>query len=223
MLHGTFPGPTGQLEYILNEAENTPSSSLAAKAAVVCHPHPLYRGTMHTRIVFHTAKTLAGLGLPTLRFHFRGVGESEGQYDHGRGEMDDLRAAIAQMQEWSRAAGPQPLLLAGFSFGATMTAKLLAGEAHPEIVQAVLLGLPVDSGAIPSDWRWHGPKLMISGDHDQFARVESLEAYFTSLPEPKQRRWIAGGDHFLAGHMEDFRSVLASALLATSYQLPATS
>lgn len=212
MLHGTFPGPAGQIEYILNEAE-TVAGSLAARCAVVCHPHPLYRGTMHTRIVFHTAKTLAGLGLPTLRFHFRGVGQSEGQYDHGRGELDDLRAAIAQMQEWSRAGGPQPLLLAGFSFGATMTAKLLAAETRPEVVQAVLLGLPVDSGAIPSDWRWRGPKLMISGDHDQFARVESLEAYFASLPEPKQRVWIPGGDHFLTGHMEEFRAALRELLV----------
>lgn len=208
MLHGTFPGPAGRLEYILNEAENAASNTLAAKGAIVCHPHPLYRGTMHTRIVFHTAKTLAGLGLPTLRFHFRGVGQSEGQYDHGRGELDDLRAAIAQMREWSRAPGPQPLLLAGFSFGATMTAKLLAAEARPEIVQAVLLGLPVDSGAIPADWRWRGPKLMISGDQDQFARVASLEAYFALLAEPKQRLWLPGGDHFLTGQMEAFRAAL---------------
>lgn len=178
------------------------------RAAVVCHPHPLYRGTMHTRIVFHTAKTLTGLGLPTLRFHFRGVGQSEGAYDHGRGELDDLRAALA----WLRARYRQPLLLAGFSFGATIVAKLLAAEARPEIVQAVLLGLPVDSGPIPTAWQWGGPKLMISGDHDQFARVESLEAYFAALAEPKQRIWIAGGDHFLAGHMDGYREALAGAL-----------
>ncbi len=163
---------------------------------------------MHTRIVFHTARALIELGLPVLRFHFRGVGESEGSYDHGRGELEDVRAALAFLSS----RHPGPVLLAGFSFGATMVAKLLAAETRPEVVQAVLLGLPVDSGPIPVDWGWQGPKLMISGDHDQFARVESLEAYFAGLAEPKQRRWIAGGDHFLAGHMEEFRATLKSSL-----------
>lgn len=204
ILHGTFPGPAGQIEYILNE----PAAAPSGQAAVVAHPHPLYRGTMHTRIVFHTAKTLAGLGMPTLRFHFRGVGQSAGSYDHGRGELDDLRAAIAFLRQ----RHPQPLLLAGFSFGATLVAKLLAAGPRPEVVRALLLGLPVDSGPIPSAWQWRGPKLMISGDHDQFARVASLEAYFAALDEPKARVWIPGGDHFLAGHMETFRQVLTEQL-----------
>ncbi|MGH9467365.1 MAG: alpha/beta hydrolase [Terriglobales bacterium] len=206
IVHGTLAGPAGPLEYILNE----PTAAGSSRAAIVMHPHPLYRGTMHTRIVFHTAKTLAGMGLPTLRFNFRGVGQSAGQYDHGRGELDDLRAAIGFLRE----SFPLPLLLAGFSFGATLTAKFLAEEARPDIVQAVLLGLPVDSGPISSAWRWHGPKLMISGDHDQFARVESLETYFAALPGPKQRIWIPGGDHFLTGHMEAYRAALAGALAA---------
>ncbi|MGH9476606.1 MAG: alpha/beta hydrolase [Terriglobales bacterium] len=204
ILHGTFPGPAGKIEYILNETAGAP----AARAAVVAHPHPLYRGSMHTRIVFHAAKTLTALGLPTLRFHFRGVGQSEGRYDHGGGERDDLRAAMAFL----RSRYPLPLVLAGFSFGATMVVRLLAEETHPEVEQVVLLGLPVDSGPLPTAWAWRGPKLMISGDHDQFARVSSLEAYFAALPEPRQRVWIPGGDHFLSGYMEEFRTTLANQL-----------
>jgi alpha/beta superfamily hydrolase len=205
--HGTFPGPAGQLEYILNESP----SDVGLTAAVVAHPHPLYRGTMHTRIVFHTAKVLAELGMPVLRFHFRGVGLSQGVYDHGRGEMDDLRAAMAHM----RGLYPRPLLLAGFSFGASTVAKLLAAEAREDVVQAVLLGLPVESSTanhLSPHWAWKGPKLMISGDHDQFASVAALEAWFAQLDEPKQRIWIEGGDHFLNTRMDEYRAALAGAL-----------
>jgi alpha/beta superfamily hydrolase len=195
------------LEFILNE----PVEDGGVRAAVVAHPHPLYRGTMHTRIVFHTAKTLAEMGVPVLRFHFRGVGLSQGVYDHGRGEMEDLRAAMAHL----RSLYPRPLLLAGFSFGASMVARLLAAEARPEVAQAVLLGLPVESSTanhLSPHWAWQGPKLMISGDHDQFASVAALEAWFAELDEPKQRIWIEGGDHFLNTRMDEYRAALAGAL-----------
>lgn len=205
--HGTFPGPAGQLEYILNE----PAADGGGRAAVVAHPHPLYRGTMHTRIVFHTAKTLAELGMPVLRFHFRGVGLSQGVYDHGRGERQDLSAAMAYV----RSLYPRPLVLAGFSFGASTVARLLAEEARGEVAQAVLLGLPVESSTadhLSPHWQWQGPKLMISGDQDQFASVGALEAWFAQLDPPKQRIWIAGGDHFLNTRMEEYRAALAGAL-----------
>lgn len=208
---GTFPGPAGKLEYILNEPAGPPPRH----AAVVCHPHPLYGGTMHTKIVFQTAQTLMQRNAPVLRFHFRGVGKSEGQYDHGRGELEDLAAALAFLRQ----RYPLPLTLAGFSFGATMVAKILTRDFRPEIERAVLLGLPVearDRGEIPSQWRWRGPKLMLSGAQDQFAGVAALEAYFAALEPPKWRRWIEGGDHFLTGHMEAYRQALAEGLEATA-------
>ncbi|HVA64230.1 MAG TPA: alpha/beta family hydrolase [Terriglobales bacterium] len=201
---GVFPGPAGQLEYILNDLPGTAPT----RAAIVCHPHPLYGGTMHTRIVFQTAQVLGELGLPVLRFHFRGVGKSAGAYDHGVGEQQDLEAALGYLRQRHRL----PVVLAGFSFGASVVAKLLAAGSHPEVEQAVLLGLPVERGVVPHAWRWQGPKLMLSGDHDEFASVAALEAYYAQLAEPKARQWIAGGDHFMAGQMEAFRAALRAHL-----------
>lgn len=144
------------------------------------------------------------MGLPVLRFNFRGVGKSAGAYDHGVGEQRDLESAL----QWMRQRHRLPLLLAGFSFGATVVVKLLAATAPTEVAEAVLLGLPVDRGMLPVTWRWRGPKLMLSGDQDEFARVAALEAYFAALAEPKARQWIAGGDHFLSGQMPAFRAAL---------------
>jgi len=202
---------SGTIETIVNEAApeaGAPALEIERRIAVVCHPHPLYGGTMHTRIVFHAAQALSRMGMPVVRFNFRGVGRSTGSYDHGRGEQDDLRAVM----NFARARFPsRPLVLAGFSFGATVVTKLLAAEAPPDVVQAVLLGLPVDRGDLPRHWRWQGPKLMISGEQDEFASTASLEAFFAELDAPKQRVWLPG-DHFLAGHMDAFRAALTERL-----------
>ena len=203
--HGTFPGPAGRLEYILNE-EDQPAADAPRRAAVVCHPHPLYGGSMHTRIVFQTAQELARHRLPVLRFHFRGVGQSEGSHDQGRGEQQDIAAAIAFLRE----RYPWPVTLAGFSFGAATVVRLLASEPHLEVERVLLLGLPLGNHAgLPAAWAWRGPKWMISGEQDQFAGVEALEAWYAQLPQPKARTWIAGGDHFLTGRMEEYRQVLS--------------
>ena len=103
-------GPAGKLEAMLW------TSALAhpPRAAVVCHPHPLFGGTMHNKVVFQTAKALHHLGLPVLRFNFRGAGLSEGTHDNGIGEQDDVHAALDDL---AREFPQTPLLLAGFSFG----------------------------------------------------------------------------------------------------------
>lgn len=215
--NGTFPGPVGQLEYILNEDGGLgPAAAAPSRAAVICHPHPLHRGTMHTKIVYQAAKAIAEMGLPVLRFHFRGVGKSQGNHDHGVGEQDDLAAAVGFLQ----ARYPLPIVVAGFSFGSTVVAKWLAAAPRPAIAAAVLLGTPVSAyainrGPLPTAWAWQGPKLMISGDRDSFANVPALEAFFAALAEPKSRHWIAGADHFLTGHQDEFRSELQRWLQAS--------
>ena len=163
---------------------------------------------MHTRIVFQAAQALLQSGLPVLRFNFRGVGKSAGTHDRGVGEQADIAAAMAYM----RSQYPLPLVLAGFSFGAATLVRLLVRQAPAEVERVVLMGLPLGRGAPPAAWAWQGPKLMISGDHDAFAPVEELEAYYAALPEPKARVWIAGGDHFMAGKSEEFRGALAAHL-----------
>lgn len=205
LVSGTFAGPAGPIEYLLNLPT---AGAKPVRTAVVCHPHPLGGGTMHTRLVFQTTAVLRGCGIPVLRFHFRGVGRSAGVHDRGRGEQADFQAAVAFL----RARYPLPVIAAGFSFGAMVVARTLASGPWPEVERAVLLGLPADRVELPRVWQWQGPKLMISGAADEFARAESLQAYFFALAEPKRFFLVAGADHFLAGHGEEFARLLRANL-----------
>src|SRR5262245_11693559 len=110
-----IPATHGFLEGLLRTPDSAPAAGAAARmAAVICHPHPLYGGTMHTKAVFRIAQALVELGFPTLRFNFRGVGRSSGSYDYGRGEREDVRAALDYLSD---AFPGVPLALSGFSFG----------------------------------------------------------------------------------------------------------
>ena len=127
-----LPGPVGRLEALLNAGESD-----ATHAALVCHPHPLYGGTMHNKVVYHCMKALAKFGFPVLRFNFRGAGLSEGTHDEGRGEREDVKAAVDFLdQEFGL-----PILFAGFSFGAATGLKALCSDKR--IVGMISLGTPV--------------------------------------------------------------------------------
>src|SRR5580700_7527155 len=104
-------GPAGRLEALLNTG-----AARATHAALVCHPHPLYGGTLHNKVVFHVMKALNNFGFPVLRFNFRGAGLSQGEHDHGNGEAEDVRMAL----DWLDREFHLPMLLAGFSFGAAV-------------------------------------------------------------------------------------------------------
>ena len=162
-------GPTGRLEALLNAG-----SENATHAALVCHPHPLYGGTLHNKVVFHAMKALNSFGFPVLRFNFRGAGLSQGEHDHGLGEVDDVRAAL----DWLDGEFHLPIIFAGFSFGAAV--GLRAACADPRTKSVIALGLPVaplddrsyDFGFLQSCTK---PKLFISGDRDQFGPRAELE------------------------------------------------
>lgn len=203
VMAGVLPGPAGDLEYLWQ-----PAPEPVACAAVICHPDPSQGGTLHTRIVHHLARALGELGWPVLRFNFRGVGLSQGRHDHGRGEREDLRAAIA----WLRARHPLPLVLGGFSFGARVAIEFLADAPHPEIARLIAVGTPLTRGPLPTDWLWTGPKLLVSGDRDEFAARADLEAYVRRLPEPKRLIWFSEADHFLNGRMPEFRARIQEAM-----------
>src|SRR5499433_3302755 len=104
-------GPAGRLEALLNSGKEN-----ATHAALVCHPHPVYGGTLHNKVVFHTMKALNSFDFPVLRFNFRGTGLSQGVHDDGRGEVEDVRAAL----DWLEAEYRVPIIFAGFSFGAAV-------------------------------------------------------------------------------------------------------
>ncbi len=114
-------GPAGRLEAILNSGRAD-----AAYAAIICHPHPKGGGTMHNKVVYHAMKTFSSLGLPVVRFNFRGVGLSEGEHDAGRGEQDDVRAVL----DWMDAKLKLPILFAGFSFGSNVGLRACCGDSR---------------------------------------------------------------------------------------------
>lgn len=200
-------GPAGRLEALLNGgAEN------ATHAALVCHPHPLFGGTLHNKVVFHTMKALNSFGFPVLRFNFRGTGLSEGEHDHGRGEGDDVRAAL----DWLDAEFHRPLVFAGFSFGAAIGLRAACGDAR--VKAAIGLGVPVVPVAADTEEArvytyefLHDcakPKLFVSGARDQFGPRAKIEALVGALPEPKKLVVIEGGDHFFEGRLRELRETI---------------
>src|SRR5262249_29721237 len=130
-------GPAGRLEAILWTPDRPGTPSLAA---LVCHPHPLFGGTMHNKVVYNAAKTMDALGIPTLRFNFRGAGLSAGEHDKGRGEQGDVQAGL----DFLAAQFPGvPMLLAGFSFGSFVGLRVGCRDAR--VVELIGLGIPVNS------------------------------------------------------------------------------
>src|SRR6266853_2068621 len=124
-------GPAGRLEALLNAG-----AADATHAAVVCHPHPSFGGTLHNKVVFHTMKALNSFGFPVLRFNFRSAGLSQGEHDHGQGEVDDVRSAL----DWLDKEFRLPLIFAGFSFGAAV--GLQAACPDTRVTALIGLGLP---------------------------------------------------------------------------------
>jgi uncharacterized protein len=195
-------GPAGRLEALLNAG--VPN---ATHAALVCHPHPVYGGTLHNKVVFHTMKALNSFGFPVLRFNFRGTGLSEGEHAGGIGEVDDVRAAL----EWLEREFTLPIIFAGFSFGAAVGLRAACPE---ERVKALIgLGLPVT----PIDDRTYDfdflrsctkPKLFVSGSRDQFGPLGKLEALVESFADPKKLVRVEAGDHFFEGRLKELRTVI---------------
>jgi hypothetical protein len=191
-------GPAGRLEALLNVG-----SAEAEYAALVTHPHPLFGGTMHNKVVFHAMKALNSFGFPVLRFNFRGTGASEGEHDNGIGEVDDVRAGL----EFLKKEFHLPIVFAGFSFGAATGLKAACPD--PEVEAIISIGTPMqaDNRVYNYDFlrQCAKPKLFISGDHDQFATSRELSALAESAAPPKTLVLIPGGDHFFAGHLEQYR------------------
>ncbi len=195
-------GPAGRLEALLN------AGSLNARyAAVVCHPHPRYGGTLHNKVVFHTMKALNSFGFPVLRFNFRGAGLSEGEHTSGTGEVEDVRAAL----DWLEREFPLPIIFAGFSFGAAVGLRTACDD--DRVRALIALGLP----AVPADDRVYDfeflractkPKLFVSGSRDQFGPPGKLEALVNTFADPKKLVRIEAGDHFFAGRLRELRETI---------------
>jgi hypothetical protein len=192
-------GPAGELEALWEEPEPARSDL----AGLVCHPHPLYGGTLHNKVVHHTALALQERGLPVLRFNFRGTGRSQGVHDHGRGEAEDVRAALRYLEERLPAAG---LVLAGFSFGAWV--GLQVGCEDERVRALVGVGLPADESDLSYLASCPKPKLFVQGTRDQYGSRPAMEAVVARVASPRQLIWIEGADHFFAGHLKQLRAAI---------------
>jgi alpha/beta superfamily hydrolase len=174
-------------------------------AAVMCHPHPLYGGTMHTKAVFRIAQALVDLGVPTLRFNFRGVGRSTGSYDHGRGEREDVRAALDYLGGLFPGV---PLALGGFSFGSWVA--LPVGCADARVEQLIGAGVPLASLPVDALAGCAKYKLIVQGECDQYGPTEELVRWFASVAEPKDLRIVEGADHFFAERQAELVQAVTS-------------
>src|SRR5438309_10644204 len=154
-------GPAGRLEALLNSGTEN-----ASHAALICHPHPVYGGTMHNKVVFHAMKALNSFGFPALRFNFRGFGLSEGEHAQGEGEADDVRAAL----EWLDREFHLPLIFAGFSFGAAVGLRVACPDDRLKAVIGVGLPVaPIDDRSYDFEFlrTCNKLKLFVSGTRDQ--------------------------------------------------------
>jgi len=194
-------GPSGRLEALLEAPEDAEPRAVA----VVCHPHPLYGGTMHNKVVYRVARALRGSGHAVLRFNFRGVSKSEGRHDEGAGEIDDARAAL----EWLRRRYPGlPYTLAGFSFGGRVALNLACGLA--DVARVIALGFPAKRDPVGILAQCTIPKIFIQSTHDEFGPRPEMEAFFRLVAKPKQLVWVAAEDHFFAGGLDELEQQVAA-------------
>ena len=194
-------GPAGKLQVLETVPETAPGA-----LAVICHPHPLHGGTLDNKIVHQLAKSFVALGAVSVRFNFRGVGQSEGEYDEGRGERDDLLAVV----EWARQRWPGlPLWLAGFSFGgyiALDAAQLLQPDWLVTVAPAVnyFPDRPVSLKAV----RW----LLIHGDADDIVPGSALESWIGRQGLAPDMVTIEGAGHFFHGRLNALRDIVLRAV-----------
>jgi uncharacterized protein len=179
------------------------------RAAVVCHPHPLYGGSMYNNVVDAVLEALHARGFATLRFNFRGVGQSEGEFDNGKGEADDAIAAIHFLtaQKGVRADGS---VLAGYSFGA-MTAVRAAASVE-EVAAIVAVALPlgmIDASALGAITK---PIVLLAGDQDSYCSANHLAALAERLGPLARVKIIPGADHFFGGREHEITAALDEAL-----------
>ncbi len=191
-----LPSPAGTLEALLE----IPDHAECDKAAVICHPHPLYGGSMHGKVVVTAAHAFLDLGIPSLRFNFRGVGKSSGKYDGGIGEQDDVKAAVDYFP-----GKVEGIIIAGHSFGAWVGMK--AGCIDRRVKMLIGIGMPVVD-FFPGCPK---PKILIHGTRDELIPLENVEEFHRMLPEPKKLIKIEGADHFFTGKLKILKEAVRDA------------
>ncbi len=198
----SLAGPGGALEAIAE----TPADFDGVRVAIVCHPHPLYGGTMDNKVVTVTARALQEAGYATVRFNFRGVGASGGTFDEGRGETDDAAAVAAwATQRWPAAR----LTVAGFSFGSFVAYQLAARR---PVERLITIAPPVkrfdfEATPVPAV-----PWVVIQGDRDELVELDAVRVWTTGLARPPELIVIEGAEHFFHGKLAELRGAVLGSL-----------
>ncbi|HEX3842819.1 MAG TPA: alpha/beta fold hydrolase [Steroidobacteraceae bacterium] len=200
-------GPAGDIEALV---EIPAEGGAPQRFGVVCHPHPLYGGTLDNKVVYTLARAFVELGVPSIRFNFRGVGGSAGQYDEGRGETADALAVVAYGRErWPGTS----LWLAGFSFGGAVAVRA-AAQSSPEKLVTVAPGITrvaMDGAASPAC-----PWLIVQGDADDVIEPTAVRDWANQQSPAPTLRLLTGAGHFFHGRLHELRQVVLDFLTSTA-------
>jgi alpha/beta superfamily hydrolase len=211
-------GPAGRLEALLDEPAvereigpdgllKTPHPAGVRAAVVFGHPHTEYGGTMHTKVVYQSAKALSRMGCAVLRFNFRGAGASEGSFTNGPGEIDDFRAAL----DFMRAAYPAaPMWTGGMSFGAWIA--LTVGADDPRVSTLIGIAPPLNRYGFDAVGRSEKPKFFIQGERDELCPLKEMREFYARAAEPKELVVIDGADHLFDGQVSDVADAIEELL-----------
>jgi alpha/beta superfamily hydrolase len=200
-----IPAPHGQLEAILKE----PRDGNVRGGALVLHPHPLGGGTMHNKVVFRAAAALNEAGLVVLRINFRGVGQSTGEHDEGRGERDDVRVGLDYLAE---NYSDQEITLCGFSFGAQV--GLEVGIADERVARLISIGAPVDKYDFDFVLACRKPILFVHGERDEYGNADRLRELVAKIKAPVELIVIKGAGHFFDDHLDVLKAAITEWVLA---------
>jgi alpha/beta superfamily hydrolase len=198
----TIVGPTGRIEALLEVPGNSPGTTVG----VVCHPHPLHQGTMMNKVVHTVARALNDLGMPAVRFNFRGVGASDGKYSDGIGETDDVLAVVRWATENYPAA---KLWLAGFSFGALVSYR---AALETDTDQLISIAPPVDRFKDLASEQPICPWLIVQGDADDVVSCDEVVAWVNELQPGPELIVFPGAGHFFHGQLIQLRAALVDSL-----------
>jgi alpha/beta superfamily hydrolase len=194
----TIPGPVGDLEALLE----TPPNGDNARVVVVCHPHPVYGGTMTNKVVHMLARSCNEFGVTALRFNYRGVGASRGRYDEGNGETQDTLAAL----DWAARRWPgAQLWVAGFSFGGAVAIR---AAAQRDVQRLITVAPAVQRVAVDSNQLPRCPWLLVQGDHDELVDAGAVQQWVATLALAPTVALLPGVDHFFHGRLNQLRETV---------------
>jgi alpha/beta superfamily hydrolase len=194
----SIPGPIGDLEALLE----SPVDADNAHVVVVCHPHPVYGGTMTNKVVHMLARSCNEAGVTSVRFNYRGVGASPGNYDEGNGETQDTLAVL----DWVAARWPQAQLwLAGFSFGGAVAIR---AASRRDVGRLITVAPAVQRVSVDPNQLPRCPWLLVQGDKDELVDAIAVQQWVESLATPPQLAMLPGVDHFFHGRLNQLREVV---------------